>query len=174
MTEDVQSFDRQKGESSKAFHAFSVYRDAGPDRSLRDTAKAIGKSLRMLAVWSKRWDWVARSDDYDRHLEAQRRRAQEKAILEMADRHAREAMLMQSLAIKKLQGLNLSNETAATITVFDAVRLMDVAIKAERLARGQTTENLGHSGEVKVVRFPAKAKTAEEWEEQAKEPEETK
>lgn len=76
-------WERQEGESSKAFAAFSTYRDFGPNRSLKSAAElhygiaGSASKLRQFQTWSSRFDWVSRCEAYDDFLEAVRRGAAE-------------------------------------------------------------------------------------------------
>lgn len=60
-----QLWDRQPEESAKAYRAFTVYRDQGPQRSIRGTARAMARSATLLKDWSSRWGWVARCTAWD-------------------------------------------------------------------------------------------------------------
>jgi hypothetical protein len=66
------AFERQDEESAKAYRAFAVYRDLGPERTLRAVAEALygirwkyGK--RTVEKWSSSFDWVARARGYEDH-----------------------------------------------------------------------------------------------------------
>ena len=155
---------RQPGEGAKAYQAFVIFRDMGPDRVVADVAKAMGRaSAAMIYKWSAQNNWQERVRQYENHLQKVATKAAEKARTEMLARHANEAMLMQQIALQKLREVN-----PETVTVGDAVKMVDVAVKVERLARGEPTENVKEetSGEVKVLYFPMKANTLEEWAEE--------
>lgn len=91
-------WDRRPRESAKAFAAFCCYRDLGPGRSLNlayaewrrslgfagDAAKAAG----YWAEWSSGFEWVARAEAYDAHLEQIRRAAREDALRRLEERRA--------------------------------------------------------------------------------------
>ena len=62
---DVTPWERQKGESTKAFEGFRTYRDLGAGRSLVAAAKALGKNKAVLSEWSMRHEWVRRVDAHD-------------------------------------------------------------------------------------------------------------
>lgn len=72
-------YDRLPREGAKAFHAFTVYRDQGPTRSLGKTIATLkehGTAHGMVAEWSTKWGWGERArawdDEQDRvKLEAQ-------------------------------------------------------------------------------------------------------
>lgn len=100
------AFDRQPGESDKAFEAYKIYRDLGPGRSLVKAAEIYygsSRNLAQLKVWSGKFSWVDRAAAYEDwkelirreavqdHLEseaediAQRRAALEKGQVEIAE-----------------------------------------------------------------------------------------
>lgn len=139
MTEEqCKPWHRQPGESSKAFHAFMLYRDMLPkERSLAKLHKNHFKtaSKRWLAEWSRKYSWVARATAHDEHLAAVRAEAQEQAIIEMVERQAKEGMALQHKGIEKLQATKPKDMTVGT-----AIRAVDVGVKIERTARGEPTE----------------------------------
>src|SRR2546426_5868250 len=150
--EETQEWDRQPGESSKAYAHFCPYRDMGQERSLRKMAKD-GKctaKVRQLDRWSSRWRWVERCHKYDDHLLHQDRLRQEKERREMVSRHAKIAVLGQNLVVKGIEKLVADVEQGKRdLSASDASRLLDVAVKIERLSRGEPTEisELGGSDE---------------------------
>lgn len=139
-----QPWDRITHESPRAYENFCAYRDAGPQRSLRKLV-ADGKAtvkLRRLEYWSSRWNWFERAAEYDAYLDRQARFTREKDRLAMLDRHARLAMLGQSLALdtlrKRLQ--EAQEDPTKTLSMADVTRLLDISVRVERLSRGQPTE----------------------------------
>jgi hypothetical protein len=153
MNEDErQPWDRQVGESSKAYSHLCIYRDMGVSRSLRHMAGLPGCTSvrRQLNRWSSRWRWVERCQRYDDHLERQARLEQEKERKDMAKRHAKIAILGQTLVVKSTEKLIAEVEDGSRrATASDISRLLDVSVRVERLARGEPTEisELGGSEE---------------------------
>src|SRR2546427_6116994 len=151
-TEETQEWDRQPGESSKAYAHFCLYRDMGQERSLRKVAgdaKCISK-VAQLRRWSPKWRWVERCQKYDEHLLLQDRLRQEKERKDMTTRHAKIAVLGQNLVVKGIEKLVADVEQGKRdLSASDASRLLDVAVKIERLSRGEPTEisELGGSDE---------------------------
>jgi hypothetical protein len=92
----MRAFEPQPKESSKAFSAFKIYRDLGPERSLVKACESYYGSTANLAqikVWSSKFDWVDRARAYDDWLtmhaqaaieEFQRTKAAEFAERQMA------------------------------------------------------------------------------------------
>jgi hypothetical protein len=130
-------WERQPGESSRAFGAFCVYRDLGPRRSLRAAAEKYYQRsslavLRQCNTWSSAFRWVERASAWDRHLDAEARRAQEEARRDMAERQAREARALQAKAVERLKVLRPEELGPA-----DVLRYFVEAAKLERLALGE-------------------------------------
>jgi hypothetical protein len=92
----MRAFEPQPKESSKAFSAFKIYRDLGPERSLAKACESYygsSANLAQIKVWSSRFDWVNRARSYDDWLtmhaqaaieEFQRTKAAEFAERQMA------------------------------------------------------------------------------------------
>jgi hypothetical protein len=87
---------RQRDESRQAYAAFYSYlrnnacRHSASTRSIRQTARNLGKSRQLLERWSVKWKWGARCDAYDdavSRLRLAQRCAEEEA---RAAREARE------------------------------------------------------------------------------------
>jgi len=114
-----------------------MYRDMGADRSLSKLAQQLGRSKTLLSRWSVRHSWQQRVDAVDRSLDEERWRTTQREATEMAERHARAAVSMQARA---LQGLQLVKPEE--LTPRDLTYMLDIAVKIERLARGQPSERI--------------------------------
>ncbi len=66
---DTKPWEQQQGESAKAFEAFKVYLDMGSERSLREVAGKLNKSLTLIGRWSSTHGWVDRVAEYDADLQ---------------------------------------------------------------------------------------------------------
>ena len=79
-----ESWTKREDESSKAYRAFEIYRDAGPDkRSHEYVRQELGKSsgyTRWLEEWSSKYNWVSRAEAFDEHLEEKRREEYEEEM----------------------------------------------------------------------------------------------
>ncbi|HQK35170.1 MAG TPA: hypothetical protein PK074_10615 [Spirochaetales bacterium] len=131
-------WERQPYESSKAYAAFCIYRDLGTERSLDKALAAANKkptNRRHWARWMDKYNWLERARAYDDYLERKKREEKEKAILEMAERHARLAMAFQQRVAERLREINPSE-----LSPSDMAKWLDVATKLERLSRGEPTE----------------------------------
>jgi hypothetical protein len=100
LTLTYPEWDRQKGESPKAFEAFVKYRDMGYTRSIR----AVGLVLRNgqnpdtlyahLYRLAQQWKWKERTALYLQHLDQISREELEFAVREMGKRHAKHSKLI--------------------------------------------------------------------------------
>lgn len=138
-------WERTEGETSNNYAAFLTYRDQGPRRTLRKAAMIhfnveeadydpMGGGIRTLQKWSSEFRWVARSEEYDdwlRHLEDAKDIEDIKA---MRTRHATISTIMQNKVAIYLN--TLDDAKLARMSPDSAMRLLDLAIKNERLARG--------------------------------------
>lgn len=131
MSDAPPLWERQPGETVKAFQAFIAYRDMG-GRSQRAVAQTLGKSRQLLDKWSTTWRWVERVKAWDDHRDGEGRKAELKAIRDMRARHAQEAVALQTKALDRLRTLD-----AAALTPNDVLRFFVEAAKLERVARGQ-------------------------------------
>ena len=142
-------WERQEGESEKAFEAFVIYRDLGQDRTITAVVKRLEKSRNLIDRWKEKFNWFERVRLYDNEIE---KRALIKAVRErksMSERHIKIAMQMQKKALEALQLLPIEDMSSKDIT-----NMMETAAKLERLSRGEATEKTENiteiAGELKV------------------------
>lgn len=128
-------WERQEGETARAFEAFSVYRDMGPDRSLRKVVQQLDKNLTTIGDWSTKYDWVKRVAAWDAEQDRIARQEQLQDIKKMRKRHAALASTMLIKAATALQKLPPEEISATEIS-----RMVDVASKLERISRGDVGE----------------------------------
>ena len=131
MAKQPDPWERQEGESTKAYEAFCIYRDLGINRSIAKVVKTLGKSKALLEGWSSKYDWVERAAQWDSEQDRVARQQQLEDIKKMRKRHAELASTMLSKAAEALQHLQ-PEEIKAT----DVSRMVDVASKLERVSRG--------------------------------------
>lgn len=142
--EQTHPWERAKGESRKAFEAFALYRDIGPGRSYVKVGQGLGRSTTLIDRWGSRWDWQARVDSYERHMDQRQRTAAEEARQEMIQRHVTIGRSMISLGSQGLLNLQKvlkrSKGVKINLTAADISRLLESGVKIERLSNGETTE----------------------------------
>ena len=124
-------WERQKGESAKAYEAFSEYRDMGASRSLSKVAEKLQKSGTLIGRWSGNYEGVKRAAAWDAEQDRIARQAQIDEIKKMRKRHADLATAMLVKAAKALQRIP-EDEVKAS----DVSRLVETASKLERISRG--------------------------------------
>lgn len=128
-------WERQPEETPKAFEAFCVYRDLGPERSIAKAGKRLGKNRVTLEQWSSKFDWVKRTAAWDAEQDRIARQEQIKAIKAMRNRHAGMAKAMIVKAGRALQRIPDEEIKASDIS-----RMIEVASKLERISRGDVGE----------------------------------
>lgn len=124
-------WERQQGETPKAYGAFQVYRDLGAERSLQKAAAKLGKSRGLLEDWSSKNYWVKRVAAWDAEQDRIARQAQIDEIKKMRKRHAD---LAYAMLIKAANALKRMPEDE--IKAMDIGRFVEVGSKLERLSRG--------------------------------------
>lgn len=133
----LRSWERQHKESEEAFQGFVIYRDMGVDRALVAVSKELKKRISLVERWSIDWSWVSRCTQWDNHVDRENQKQQIKEILEMRKRHVNIAMAMQGKVVSCIKAMQDSN-----LTPDQASKWMDIAVKIERLSRGEATENV--------------------------------
>jgi hypothetical protein len=148
-------WERQDGESARAFEGFATYRDLGPARSLADVGQALGKSKAACEPWSSRWGWVERAaawdDEADRLMRERDLAERQEARRQMLAEHARVGQTLVQVGAEVLAAYDVNHpETGeaargkvAALSASDAARLVATGAKMERLARGETDERVG-------------------------------
>ena len=168
---DGGAWERQPHETTKAYQAFCAYRDMSEARSLLKVCQRLGKSKTLMDRWSAQWGWAKRVQAYDVYMERQLRLESEEERKAMARRHAQIATGMLSRVAKRLNDLLRSEERGVPIpelSLDQLARWVDVAVKTERLSRGEPASTLGVDAEVHhrpatgVLIAPA-AMTPENW-----------
>lgn len=142
-----QPWERQPGETPKAYAAFCKYRKLGPEkRSLEAveprTKKGQKKDYvsRYIGEWSSQFRWVERAAAYDDHLDEVRRKADEKAIATMSKRHAEGMARIFERGLNRIEALDDDAIRGAL-----ALELAMNGMKGERLARGLTTDSIAQT-----------------------------
>jgi hypothetical protein len=148
-------WERQEGESARAFEGFATYRDLGPARSLAAVGQALGKTKAACEPWSSRWGWVERAaawdDEADRLLRERDLAERAQARRQMLAEHARVGQTLVQIGADVLAVYDVSNPESgeaaeariAALSASDAARLVATGAKLERLARGEPNERVG-------------------------------
>lgn len=139
-------YERQEGETKKAFEAFTIYRDLGITRSIREVAQKLNKSVALIGRWSSKFNWVERAQAFDDEMDRKAILENEKKRKEMVKRHANAATMFQAKVVERLNTLKPEE-----LSPNDLIRWFTEAVKIERLSRGESTDisEVTHNGEVK-------------------------
>ena len=149
-----QLWERQVGESAKAYSAFSKYRDLSEKRTLAKVASMSGCSSQNIERWSRRWFWVARVQAFD-VLEEERFREQcSRDRLAMRRRQIQLGAACQSVAafgVRELQA-KIAAGTPLALAPEQIAALLKVGIDIEGRGMGEEkgsrytriVVNLGH------------------------------
>ena len=125
-------------------NAFELYFGLGPSRSYQALAKQLGVSKRTVTATGTRERWQERILELERKAKS----AGEQKVLEtlesMNARHLKALHIIQAKALETLRRTSLE-------AAMDAVRSLDMALRHERLIRGEPTERTALSVE-EVIR----------------------
>jgi len=143
-------FEQLPRESNKAFAAFSLYLSLGAERSTREVARKLGKSLTIIGRWSSKFDWPARVQAHGAHLAIIEREAVEAvARSKAAEWEKRETQLRETewsmheraIAAAK-RGLDAyMDKDKVYANLADIARMLEIASKLGRLATGLDKSN---------------------------------
>lgn len=128
-------WERQKGETEKAFEAFTTYRDLGEKRTVSAVCKKLEKSRSLIDRWKERWDWPERVRAYDNELEREAKAKAVKELREMTSRHIKIALALQQKALEALKDLPIVKMEPKDIKEY-----IKVSTELERLNREITDE----------------------------------
>ena len=141
-------------EGPRQRRAFDRYLQLGPERTIAHLHAALTEAglapptERTLYEWSRRYGWQHRLQDLEREAREAEHAAQVLAYREMAERQAKEGLLLQQTGLGWLH--EVENPSAG-----DAVRAIADGAKLERLARGAPTERIEEqeAGDPRLERF---------------------
>lgn len=142
--------------------AFSRYRDMGPERSLANLARALHKSKTLVATWSRENNWVERTAAWDAECDRVRREEFADTSAALGEQLAtdaenlRAALLLPAKAVRRriIEAHARGEDPFDGVSNAEMIRLASTAGRAfaqvahvERLAHGQSTDNIGgHDG----------------------------
>ena len=149
-------FEQQPRESAKAFAAFSLYLNLGPERSTAAVASKLAKSEQLIRRWSAKFGWTDRVAAYAAHLAVVEREAIEAtvrgraAIWERREQALKEtewAMHERAIAAAK-RGLDeYMKREKVYANLADIARMLEIASKLGRLATGLGTDGERRKGD---------------------------
>ena len=126
----TEPWERQEGESWKAYEAFCVFRDLGGKRTTPATAKQLGKNENLIKRWRSQYNWNDRAQAFDISVQ---RDAYEQAVKEKASmtaRHITTALAIQKKAVEALKSLDIAKMKPRDIREY-----IQLGTELERLSR---------------------------------------
>ena len=149
-------FEQLPREGNKAYAAFRVYLEMGPQRSLRMVSEKLRKSEGLLQRWSSRYGWPERVGAYGTHLAIVEREATEAVARGKAAewltrqekiRDREWSMHEKCLAAAERALSSFMEREKAYANLSDIARILEVASKLGRLAAGMATDRTEVTGE---------------------------
>ena len=149
-----QIFEQQPKETAKAFAAFSLYLNMGPERSLEGVRVKCGKSARLIQRWSSRWKWTERVEGHTAYLATVEREAVEVVARGKAAEWAKrqQALLEEEWAVHEeciragREALKRFYERGKGATLGDIARMFAEGSRLGRLASGLATDKTELTG----------------------------
>ena len=148
---ETDMWERQDGETQIAFNLFSKYLHM-PRRKVRELALEHGVTEHDMYYYSSTYRWKERSRAYDNYIERRKVEVHLREIEEMASRHAKQALAMESALmypvreyIEKLKSIDMNDIKSMSAKelyqfVLAAADKLPKIIDIERKARGVPTE----------------------------------
>lgn len=163
----TEAWERQKGESSKSFAWFKVYRDLKGARTFPKVIEEIKEmianesfegdvielpTLSKLHIQSSRWHWKERCRKYDNYLDGLNRKQKEEAYLQLEEKMINTSEMLVDVVSDNLSELKYSNsnDTSIAHAIASAGKALDSAVKNIRLLYGRSTENREEKVEANV------------------------
>lgn len=144
MTDTLKLWDKQPGETTKAFQAFMVYREMEPygenQRTLAKVSEVIGhKSDRGVRGWSAKYNWVMRAAALDEHrgkkIMAVKEATTEEFVKALTQRRSLQLLVLDKIVEKKLQKLDERLAQDETVKSIEIANLTTAIEKIDNLAR---------------------------------------
>jgi hypothetical protein len=144
-------WDRQPGESEKAFTMFLRYLAIGRTRNYIKVSQTTEINYPTVCECANKYSWKLRADKHDLAKEEEFRIKLDEEILQSRVRQQRLGADMQELGAK---GITMLKDYTEELSASDISKLIDIGVKIERLALNSSTEitesKLKMEAEVKV------------------------
>jgi hypothetical protein len=137
-----EEWERQPGETSKAFSCFVVYRNLGAERSVSKVAQSpnIGSTPSTLSKWAENYRWVERARAYDNMLDRVKVAEERRAIEEMTRRHIKAGQALQKVGEAYVTRHLSTDAQIAKLGPRNALAYIRQGIDVEREGRGLTED----------------------------------
>lgn len=123
-------WERQDGETPKAFEAFCVYLELGDSRSVRAAAQKCSKSASLFMRWSAANKWVERAAAHDEELRRQAFEKRKQETRNMQTRQLQTAIIIQKKALEAINKMPIESMKPQ-----DALRFFMEASRIEKELR---------------------------------------
>jgi hypothetical protein len=135
-----QLWERQVGESTKAYSAFQKYLNLSSRRTLREVAELSHCSGQNIARWSRRWSWVHRVQAFDTVEEERFREQAARDRLAMRRRQIALGIACQSVAAHGVHELQAKIASGSALNLGAEEIKSLLAIGSQLEGRGMGTE----------------------------------
>ena len=133
MGANAEAWDRQVGESARAYASFMEYLMMGAERTIVKTAEVRGVSKSRMASVAKRWEWAERAKAYDDYLWRRRRVKRERELEEALDEQVeigKEGMEKVRAAMRELEAGDIHpGQMVGMMRMFSELRLQGLGYK---------------------------------------------
>ena len=141
---EIATWGQLSTESEPAWLAFVAYRNAGVTRSLKKTARAIGKAKRGIETWSSKHNWQDRVAAWDLEQQDLHRDARVQAISDAEERHGKLARALLGRVAAELGAqvkgrCESCGRSPTKLTAGQVATALKAGVEVERLALGQST-----------------------------------
>ncbi len=142
---NLKSWDRQMDETSKAWAAFLLYRDAPPnERGLKEVGQKLKISVGTVGKWSAKFCWLERVREFDSFIDresTQKERIEsERKKFEMLSRHTTVVVHVQNRAVERF--LAITNSEWDKIPIHQLTDIFLNSARFERLSRGLPSDSI--------------------------------
>lgn len=149
-------WERQPGETTKAWQAFVLYRDSTETRTIQRVAEMIAEAenrnpvtvRNVMSTWVRDNHWRERAEAYDLHVDQRLREARETELEALNRRQMQEGATLQTIAMRRLVGAPAGPNNQPAVTPLNpetmdwdhAFRSMELGARLERVAAGLPTD----------------------------------
>lgn len=128
-------WERQSGETEKAYAAFSIYRDMTDKRTIQAVCDEIGKSYQAVYRWVSKYEWKDRVRLYDNWLEHE---ARKDVITQKKKMIAQQLKIARAIQAKALKAFSEADESKMTFK--DIKELLKLGTELEQTIIDKSAE----------------------------------
>jgi hypothetical protein len=144
MAKKPRLFERQPKETDEAFHAFTLYREMGPKRSLDRVRGLLKVSMTVCGRWSTNHNWIKRAGAWDAYKDEIRIEVTRRTIERIARQNLRIALKGQDKLLEALKITQSQEITPAMVPSW--IRAMAELEKIAKSSPNMKVELSGANG----------------------------